>query len=113
MTYAEYFMEHDNENFSWCKPYADKTGEYMLVMHDGELSALSSPDTIAYRYDGSITDQIIEQFAKSVNPDYSMFKGYTDTQIALFAMHETGCFHCPFKDDCSAMGEEMQDTDYR
>ena len=113
MTYAEYFENHETENFSWCKPYTDKTGEYMLVIHDGELSSIASPDIIAYRYDGSLTDEIIKQFAMAINPNYDLYSEWTDLHIALDSMHEIGCSHCPFKDECDAMEEEMQDTDYR
>ena len=113
MKYLEYMQEHENDNFSWCKPYANASGDYMLVMCDGELSSIKSPTFEAFRYDGTLTDDVLERFAREVNPDYDLYSGWSDLHIALEAMHEVGCSSCPWREDCEPMGEEMSETDYR
>lgn len=113
MTYHDYMIDHDEENLSWCKPYADKSGDYRLVIYDGELMSIMSPDREAHRWDGSLTDELLEAFARAVNPDYDMYNGYTDLEIALDATHPVGCSSCPWFDDCDTMGEEMHIGDYR
>lgn len=101
------------ENFSFCKPCYNDSGDYALVMFDGELSAIKTPDLVAYRYDGTLTDEVMQQFAKAVNPNYDLYSGYNDIHIALEAMHPVGCAYCPFKDDCEIMGEEISEPDNR
>lgn len=113
MKYLEYMQNHADENFSWCKPYADESGEYKLVMHDGLLESVKSPTITAYRYDGSLTDDVKEQFAREVNPDYDLYKGWDDEHIMLDAMHPVGCASCAWFYECEAMGETMSDIDYR
>ena len=113
MKYIDYMNDHEDENLSWCKPYADESGEYTLILHDGMVDAITTPDRIAYRYNGTLTEELMESFARAVNPDYDDYSGWDDLHIALESMHEVGCAHCPFKDDCEAMGEEMSDTDCR
>ena len=113
MTYLEYMQDHENENLSWCKPYSDDSGEYMLVMHDGEVHSILSPTCEAFRYDGTLTDELMERFAREVNHDYDLYSGWSDIHIALEAMHEVGCVSCHWRDDCEVMGEEMSETDYR
>lgn len=110
-TYREYFIKNDDENLAWCKPYEDETGNYKLVMHDGEPLGIMTPDREAFRYDGSLTDDLMESFARAVNPDYDYYKGYSNVHIALDAMHEIGCASCPWFDDCEPMGENMSETD--
>ena len=113
MKYLEYMEENQYENMSWCKPYKDKSEKYTLVVHEGEPLSIMSPTTEAHRYDGSLNDEMMEQFARAVNPDYNEYSGWSDVQIALDAMHEVGCASCPWKEDCDAMGEEMDKLDYR
>ena len=113
MKYLEYMQEHENEHFSWCTPYADKTGEYMLVMYDGELMSIMSPTCEADRYDGTLTDEALEQFARAINPDYDRYSGWSDLHIALEAMSPVGCASCPWREVCDAMGAEMDETDNR
>ena len=112
-TWSEYMVEHNTENFSWCKPYVDTTGNYAIVMHDGIPESAVINGVTYYRYNGELTDEIITEIAKAVNPDYDLYSGYNNYQIAIMAMQETGCAHCPFFEDCSAMGEEMTETDNR
>ena len=113
MKYSEYFEEHQAENFSWCKPYMDKTETYYVVMHDGEMLGIVTPTTVAYRYDGTLTDDLLERVAKEINPDFDSYSGWDLTHIILEAMNEVGCFHCPFKEDCEPYNEYMGETDNR
>lgn len=113
MTYREYMIDHDTESLSWCAPYEDKTGDYRLVMYDGEVSSIATPSCVAYTYNGTLTDELLEAFARDVNPDYECYQGYTDLEIAMEALHPVGCAHCPHFDECETMGEEMGPCDYR
>ena len=113
MKYLEYMENHDGENLSWCKPYTDDSGDYKLIMYNGEVNSISAPDYEAFRYNGSMTPEIMEKFARAVNRDYDLYSGWEDWQIALEGMHETGCSCCPWRGECDAMAEEMNDGDYR
>ena len=115
MTYREYFDEHETENISWCKPYTCTTdaGDYAIIMYEGEAIAIKTPTGEAHRYNDTLTDNTMEQFARAVNPHYDMFAGYSDEYIALDSMHETGCAFCPFRNDCEPMSEEINSIDYR
>ena len=66
-----------------------------------------------HRYGGGEFEEALEQLAREVNSDYDLYSGYDDTHIALQSMHEIGCWHCPFRDECEAMGEEVSSTDNR
>ena len=113
MTYREYMQEHDTENLSWCKPYTAKDGAYALIMYEGKPDSIISPDCEAHRWNGTLTDDVMEHFARAVNPDYDLYSGYDDAYIAIIAMQECGCAACPFCADCDAMGEEFGAADYR
>ena len=115
MTYREYFEEHENENLSWCKPYLDKSEEYCIVMHDGEVNGVVTPQMEAIRGWSGTQDieDAVADIAKHINPDYDCYSGWDDLHIALDAMHEWGCASCPYKEECDAMGEEMGETDWR
>ena len=113
MTYREYMEANRHENFSWCKPYADDTETHFLIVYDGIASSISTPYITAHRYGGCDFEAELEALARDVNPDYDLYSGYNDQQIAMERMHEIGCWHCPFRDECETMGEEMDETDYR
>ena len=112
MTYLEYMKEHPTENFSWCKCYTNADETHYLVMHDGIADSISTPSTIAHRYGGCDFEAELETLAREVNPDYDLYADWTDEHIALEAMHEIGCWHCPFRNECEAMGDDMSETDY-
>ena len=112
MTYAEYMEQHDTENFSWCKPYTNDDETYYLIMHDGLPLVIKTPTIEAWRYDGTLTGDVLKQVAKEINKDYSEKRGYSNTYMILEAMHEIGCHYCPFKEDCEPMGGEIDETDY-
>lgn len=113
MTYMDYMREHPEENFSWCKCYTNPEETHYMVMYDGLLNCINTPSVIAYRYGSHDFDAEIETLAREVNEDYDLYSEWDDIHIALDAMHEIGCWHCPFKDECEAMGEEMSETDWR
>ena len=109
--------EHKNENLSWCKPYIyeDDSGSYYIIMYEGAIESIVTPEIEAQRYDGSLTDDLLETIARRFNPDYDWYKGWSDTHIIMDSddLREAGCSECPFKRECDAMLEEMGETDYR
>ena len=111
MTYLEHFEKMPViENMEWCKPFMDmETEDYILIQHDGEIISAKTPDGIFHRYNGTLTADIMENIAKTVNSNYNSYHGYTDEQIALDAMIETGCTNCPFRHECEAVNEEMEE----
>ena len=108
-TYREYMEEHDGENLSWCKPYSDDSGEYKLIMYEGIVDSISAPTIEAWRWNDTLTAEVLRDFARAVNPDYNEYKGWTDEHIALEVMHPIGCSACPWFGDCEAMGEETDE----
>lgn len=107
-TYRDLAEEDESMNLGWCKPYVSADGSHVLILHDGEVESIFSPAVRAYRWNGSLTDEVMAAFAREVNPYYDDYQGWTDLHIALEAMQETGCWHCPWRDDCDAMGEEVK-----
>lgn len=101
------------ENLGWCKPYISEDDRYALVLHEGEISTIQAdgrdldwddkdPIYVTLRY----SKDLLHRLARSVNPDYDEYEGYTDTHIILDAMQERGCAACPWRDECDAMIEE-------
>ena len=114
ITYRDYMAHHDSENFSWCKPYVSKDGEYSMIVYDGEMYAIHTPDIDAPEFGDRLTDEQMEQFARAVNPDFDLYSGYSCLQIAMFAMQETGCYNCPrYGDGCQTMDEHPDPADHR
>ena len=113
MKYIEYMQENPTEGFNWCHCYTNAAETHYLVMYDGTANSISTPNSTAYRYGGCDFDSELETLAREVNPNYDSYTGYNDSKIAIDAMHVVGCWHCPFRDECETMGEEMDDTDYR
>lgn len=110
MTYLDYMNEHPDANFEWCKPYTNDAETHYLVIYDGIANSIDTPDMTAHRYGGSDFEAALETLAREVNPDYELYSGYSDQKIALDRMHEIGCWHCPFRDECEAMGEDLDDA---
>lgn len=110
MTYRDYFDKHQDENLSWCKPYVDKTGDYFLLMYEGECECVVTPHGTFCRYNGTLTDDIMEEFAKAVNNGYYCYHGWTDEHIALDVMTEVGCAACPLNSQCDPMFEEYEEA---
>ena len=110
MTYREYFQQHEEENISCCRPFTDDSETYYLIQYDGEIESAKTPDGTYHRspvYGQRLDGSVIESIARAVNEQYDNYSGWTDEHIALEAMHEIGCAHCPFRDECEAMNEEM------
>ena len=115
MTYLEK-MEREgkyNENMSWCKPFVDKTGEYFLIQHDGEIKSAKTPNGSFHLCHGDFaSEQAMQAFALAVNNGYySYYRGMTDEDIALDAMSETGCLNCPFRHECESVNEEIEEEE--
>ena len=110
MTYLEHFEKTGStENMSWCRPFTDDSEEYFLIQHDGEIESAKTPDGIFYRYNGTLTPDVLESIAKAVNTYHDDYHGWTDEHIALEAMHELGCVNCPFRHECEAINEYMEE----
>ena len=114
MTYLEK-MEREgkyNENMYWCKPFVDKTGEYFLIQHDGEIKSAKTPDGSFHICHGDFaSEQAMQKFAFAVNNGYYCYHGWTDESIALDAMTETGCLSCPFRHECESVNEEIEEEE--
>ena len=112
MKYLDYMRSHEDENLSWCKPYASDAGDHVLIMQEGKLLGIISPEREAFT-DDTLTDEALKQFAREVNRDYDAYRGWDDLDIALKAMHEVGCAACPWREDCDAMHEDLYEDDNR
>ena len=53
----------------------------------------------------------ITRLAKELNENYDLYQGWSDTHILLDALREVGCDNCPFKADCEAVNEIVEDED--
>lgn len=106
MKFIDYMREHDGENLSWCKPYVDDSGKFALIMCEGKPLAICAPGKYVFDDDDNFSAEL-EDFARAVNLDYDLYQGWSDLQIALFALHETGCAACPMCEDCEPMNETM------
>lgn len=107
-----------NENLSWCRPYISEDGRYAVAINEGEICGMildGEPVEPVInqdrRWETIYTDEMIERFARSVNPNYDMYKGYDDLHIALERLREVGCCECPFCGECEAVNEEIEDTE--
>ena len=99
MLYRDYMKTHETENLSWCRPFTDNNGNY-IVIYETDCMIHSKAQSI-----NCPTEKQLSKFAKTVNPYYDDYNGYTSEEIITDAMQETGCFHCPFFHDCAAMDE--------
>ena len=112
MTYREYHEAHPQENLSWCKPYTDESGDYWLIVHDGEQATMITPDDVMHTQ--NIYSPELEEFARKLAPDYDLYEpAVAPLYIALDYMHERGCALCPFFGECEVMSEEIGATDNR
>ena len=112
MKYLEYMNEHPTENLGWCKPYTDKNENKYLVIYDGEVSGIKTETAEVTTLDGRWElEKALGELARKVTKDYDLYSGYSDKELALIAMHEVGCADCPWKYDCDAMGEYINDEE--
>lgn len=111
MTHLDYANANPDYHSDWCVPWADASGERFLIMQECKPQAIDSPEATSINGDELCDfDSDIAVLAQTVNPDYDTFSGYTDAQIALMAMHETGCAACPFRLECDFMRSEIENT---
>lgn len=97
MKTRDYMEMHETENLSWCKPYVAKDGSY-AALWEGELIV-----------DGEeLKGAALEAFARKVNPEYDLYRDWSDLEVALDSMKEVGCSECPYNGNCDAIEEEME-----
>ncbi len=103
MLYKDYMRSHETDNLLWCRPFTDGNGNYIVIYET---------DCMIHSKDVSIncpTEKQLSEFAKTVNPDYSLYSGYTSEEIITSAMDEIGCCNCPFYNTCAAMDETINE----
>lgn len=108
MRYLDYMEEHPGENLEWCRPYTDGNDNYLIMYDGGPLGIKTETEEVTERRE---LEYGMEGFARKVNKDYDLYSGYSDAEIALDAMHEVGCFDCPWKWDCDAMGAYVEGSE--
>ena len=106
MKYIDYMEDHPGENMSWCRPYKDAHGNYLIVNDNRDIAI----------YNGGVvstnpTETELEKFAKIVNVDYDDYNGYDAMEIALDTMSETGCWDCPLKFECEVMSANLENEE--
>ena len=101
-TYGDYYSEHEDENLSWCKPYADATGKIFVIVNEGRVDYIEIDGVPQV-----VTPDTIHTLAMAVNSDYGSYQDWDDIHIALDAMTELGCASCPCFADCEAMRETI------
>lgn len=98
-------MRENNDNLSWCRPESYLNGRVVLVINEGRVDGIS----VDGKKLGTTPDNI-RKVAKMVNDDYSLYEGWTDTEIIQDADHEElPCRLCPWFDVCQAMDEEEEE----
>jgi len=100
-------LMESGENIGWCAPYhAVINGiDYWEILNTGKIITLKIGDVVI----DSPSPEQIQQFAMTVNEDYSLYKYYSDREIIAMSLevHEEGCTDCPFCDLCDAMQDEV------
>lgn len=99
-------MQETGESLGWCKPYVSEDGQYALAINEGEVAGmiLNGEDIKADKLDKA---DLLERFARVVNPDYDDYSGWDDLHIALEGkVRECGCASCPWFGICDAMDGE-------
>lgn len=104
MTYREYFNNNPEKNMPGCVLYVTEDGRNALLMNDSGITIrLNGIDTY------SPNDDEMEAFARTVNPYYDLYKGYTSYEIALlWEIGFSGCARCPWNSQCERMNEEVE-----
>lgn len=111
MRYIDYMKDHESENLGWCKPYIDNSGKYCLVIEEGEVVYIKTPDIETFYGSAELKDKnVLKEFVMAVNPDYDLYHGWSDIHIAIEAMTEIGCWNCPVKNICDAMEVLVNDN---
>lgn len=94
------------KNNDFCAPYSFLNGRViMAIMYEREIAGIS--------IDGEPSMPTLENIkaaAKLVNPDYDLYKGWSDVHIILDADYDIlDCRECPWKEFCDAAGAEEDD----
>lgn len=100
-------MQDNGENLGWCRPYVSDNGKYAIAVNEGKIAGmiLNGEDINPDKLDAP---DIINKFAKAVNPDYGIYSGWGDLHIALDGdVRECGCRNCPWFGICDAMDGEV------
>lgn len=107
MTIRE-LMQDNGENMGRCKPYVSEDGKNTIAVNGGEVVGmiLNGEDIQPDKLDST---DLLRQFAKAVNPDYSEYRGWDDLHVALEGVRECGCASCPWFDICDAMDGEVEE----
>ena len=105
-TYRDYYRDHPDECIDWCMPYVK--GKNAVCVNDityDEISAIMIEGVdIDFRDDPGA----IKRLAQHVNPDYAVYRGWSDTHIAIEAMQKVGCASCPWFSVCQQMDEILE-----
>lgn len=108
-TYADYMRDNPDENLDWCKPYVSDDGRYAIAINEGEIIEAITPEGhLPVGHLSPLTEDEIEKLAREIDPEYELYSGWTDTEIILNKLHETGCASCPFFGKCDAMSQRME-----
>lgn len=102
-------MQNNGENLGWCKPYVSDDGKNALAVNEGEVAGmiLNGEDIKADKLDKG---DLLERFARAVNPDYDDYDGWDNLHIALEGnVRECGCANCPWFGICDAMDGDVED----
>lgn len=102
-------MKENGENLGWCKPYVSDDGKYAIAVNEGEIAGMifDGEDIAPGKLDSA---DIINKFAKAVNPDFDIYSGWGDLHIALDGdIKECGCANCPWFGICDAMDGEVDE----
>lgn len=101
MNYRE-IMAENNENLSWCAPYALLDGRIVIAVTEGKISGMQIDGE-----DVPVSDDAIHVAAEMANDCYINYHGWSDTNILLDAeKEELPCRMCPWFGVCDAMDEE-------
>ena len=99
MTIRE-LMRENGENLGWCKPYVSDDGQVAGMILNGENINADNLDKA----------DLLERFARAVNPDYDDYEGWNNLHISLEGnVRECGCANCPWFGICDAMDGDVEE----
>lgn len=100
-------MSH-GENLDWCRPYISDDERIAVAVNEGEIINIQVDGRdIEWdekrKFSFGYSENLLHRLAQEINPNYDLYKGYTDTHIILDTLEERGCAECPWRDECDAM----------
>lgn len=103
---------NENEDMEFCAPYSTADEKIWVVRCYGSYP---SPSFISIK-DGeetidNATPEQLKAYAKKLNADYPLYRGYDDEHILLDALEKRGCVDCPFRDYCEAVNKEIEEEE--